>query len=996
MTINDILKLEHTHESLNVINAFLNMPISQIDYETSILKYLEITDELKLYELGLKEAKSFLVTVELNKPTNKRVLIYKYLFEFSLYSNLYNEALNYLNLRKELLPHMEKYQSLLDELKYNKALNLSYYEILIKLKQDIIPNEIKIFVNEEIYLYHFSNQEYDECIKVVTELYDETLNKKYENLLIKLLYLNEQYEKVVLKSSFLIDENNQSIETIIYLISALRMQKKYRRASSIEAEYEHIIDNSNDLLVKEFAYEEIIKLYETMANQLSVDLYKSKLQKVKRQLRNTKEPKEAVKEEIIIKEIETKKLLSDANYLKHFSWIDEWLHFSHDLDLNIFFREYLRTLFIEIDKKIKFQDIIVYNNLVSDDSNYYHYKKERLYDKKVTNFYIENTIISETISNQTAIFGTFDQLNFTKDIITQKDIKDDFQYIYSIYLNDDLVICFYFDEVIKDQGLYFELLKGIGTIINLRIIDQSKNLHLKAETKYFQELIDNKVMPMRKMTLGKSYYNKVAQELFKIDYNKHLELFLRDVDLEDSKLLNDKIKRIFNYPNETAVIKYKYQDLVILEYLYAINIDNEITIFSNFINLTESFKLEQNLLNKATNDLETGLLNKNSLLTNFKNYLNDKTTLVLIDLNTDIKEVYGVEKTNQYFIEFANITKKHFNESDCYRYNYNQLIVVLNNNDIRRINNIMNDYFIVINNLKSNVLKHEDFKVSSGFIRYPVTTTETNVNKVFKYLDVALAEAKRKNINYADFTYSLYEQDVYEQEVINYLNEAIENKKINLRFKQIINLDRNTILNYESELYLANINIDFRYLLNIAKKRNKLIDLEYFHIEVVASFLNEIFSETGYYVNVLIKLSKETFFEPDFLDYLTLIFKKYKVPLKHIKILCDFEITRQRDLVVAEKVIKYGIKIETTNMDTLLNLNVDALHLNYKDSVKHRNYYKAINEYLTSLNTILIIKNVSKTEVRTTLKKLDITYIEGSIYKRLESMELINQIKANI
>lgn len=993
MELTDILKLKNEPENLNIISDYLNKPLVQFEYEGAILTYVKIANNLELFELSLKEGTKYLKTIVDRKATKYRVDIYYNLFRAALSLKKYDLSLSFIAKRKELLPQLEQYKSLIDELEHLKALNEDYLDVLLNLKREIIPKDILLFVNEELYQYFFNKKDYQNAENILKELYELTLNNKYANELIKLIYLQEKYELVITKTEELIENNNNDLYSIIYYISALRITKKHRKANTIEAEYEKAIDNNSDDNFKLFAYNEIIKLYEEQNSQVSIGLYKEKLKSIKKQVKT--KPKEEIREVIKVTEIKTSQVLRDAKYIEYFSFIKEWLVFSKSIKLNETFREYLRQLFIEIDKKVTFEDVIIYANNYFD-SNLYHYKKGRLYDKKVIDFYIENTIISEVLQSEKAVFGTPEYLKTTKNILTQKPIDEDIKYLYGIYINKEVAIAFNLEEEVKDPGLIYELLSGIATIINLRLLDEVNNKRLNNEAKYLDNIINNPIMPMRRMTIGRSLYNEKAIELFKIDNKLHIELFLREVELEDAKKYQKVIERLFSYPNETNVIKYNFQDLIIIEYLFAVKINDEVTIFSYFVDSTKNYITEEELTIKANYDSETGLKNKNYFEENINPYLEDKTTFVLIELNQTVRNIYGNERMNKFFVEFAQATKKHFNENDLYRYDFNQLLLVLNYNDIRTVTNTLNNYFNVINHLQSNVLKYEPFKANAGILRYPVVTTEKRIDKLYRYLDIALSKAKLEHNDFIDFTYRYYEEDIFEQEVIDYLNEAIENKKLSIRFKQIINLEQNIIANYESEIYLPNINVDSKYLISIAKKRNKLIELEYYHLELIASFLNELDKDTNYLINITIPISEETFLSNEFENHFTATLKKYKIPAEFIKVLCDVKLTKQKDIAKAQKLINYGITLETTNIETILNADFKSLHLNYHSNNKWRNYLELTNQMLKENNLTLTIRNVSKPEIREQLRKIGINYIEGEIYRKISAEDLMKQIKGNL
>src|SRR5690554_2845798 len=993
MQLTDILSLKSEPESLNIIAEFLTKNLVQFEYERALLTYVKIANELEIFELGLKETTKYLKTIEDKKATKYRVNIYAKLFIAALNIGDFKKAKEFILKRKELLPQLEQYKALLDEVELRKALKDDYLDVLLNLKREIIPKDILIHVNEELLNYYTDKRNYEKCEDIINDLFELTINYKYLNELVKIYYLEEKYELVISEVEKLISQNAHNLYSIVYYIASLRITKKFRKANSVEAEYENAIDNNLDNKFKTFAYNEIIKLYKEQNSQVSLKLYEDKLSKLK--IVEKSKPELKTKEVIKVTEIKTSQVLRDAKYIEYFSWIKEWLLFSKNIKLNIPFREYLRQLFIEIDKKYQFSDVILYANNYFE-SNFFHYKKGRLYDKKVIDFYIENTIIRETLELKKAVFGDPEYLNSTKDVLTQKSSLDDIKYLYAIYINKDTVLTFYLDEVIKDPGLIYELLSGISIIINLRLLDEVNNKTLNNESKYLKDIINNPVMPMRRMTIGRSSYNKGAVDLFNIDPKLHIELFLREVELEDAKNYQKVIERLFSYPNETNVIKYSFQDLIIIEYLFAVKLNDEVTIFSYFIDTTKNYETEEKLTMKANFDSETGLKNKNCFEENTNKYFNEKTTFVLIELNESIRNIYGNERLNKFFIEFSQATKKHFNENEIYRYDFNQLLLVLNYNDVRTVNNTLNNYFNVINHLDSNILKYEPFNANAGVLRYPVVTTEKNLDKIYRYLDIALNKAKLLKKDYIDFTFRYYEEDVFEQEVIDYLNEAIENKKLSIRFKQIINLEHNRVANYESEIYLPNLKIDSKYLINIAKKRNKLIDLEYYHLELVASFLHEIDKVTNYLINIILPISAETFLSNEFENHFTATLKKYKIPAEFIKVLCDIKLTKQKDIAKAQKLINYGITLETTNIDTILNADFKSLHLNYQSNGKWRNYLEITNQMLIDNNLSLTIRDVNKPEIREQLRKIGINYIEGEIYRKISAGDLMNQIKGNI
>lgn len=999
MKLSDILKLNNEIESLNIIQSFLSQSISQYDYEAAASNYLKIAIYNNLDELVLLEGEKFLEKLINNKPTKYRVEIYDYLIDASINLEKIDLARTFIDKRKDLLPIIKTYLTLIDELKIKKKLNEDYYEELKKLSVEVLPEKIKNEVLDELLDYYLSKNNLEKAYDIIIQINDISNDIKYQIKLVEIFYKQEKYEDVILKSEEILKKVSSGI-VAVYLISSLTNLNKLLRASSLEAEYEDLIDEIESFDNKLFAYNEIIELYKKLQNNLSVQTYEKKLAKLKRK------NKEVVKEEKIdskqkpqieIKEVITTKRINSSKYLEQFSWIKKWLIESHKIDLKIALREYLREIFTIISENINFEEVIIYIDK-GYESNLFNYKKERLYDKKVIKQYLENTIINETFNKKDDVFGNTNELNNSIDILTQKNYSESIKYIYSFYVNEEMVITFYLNEDIKDPSIYYDLLNGITSIIHTRIIDEKNIINIKKEANYFQDVINNKVIPVRIMTEYQSNYNEKAASLFNIDSKYHFELFLREIPLEQADKYSILIKRLLNYPNETKVIEYKFQDLYILEYLFAIKIENKVSIISFFVDLTNKTLNEKDLTDKANIDFETGLKSKNKLINDIYKYLDDKVTFVLLELNQELRNIYGNERMHKFFIELSRATEKHFMNYDIYRFDFNQLIVVFDFNDIRTVNKELNEYFQVVNHLKSTILKYEKFKVKAGVLRYPVVTVEKNVDKLYRYLDVALDKAKQSKENdFIHFIFADYEKEIFEQEIIDYLNTAIENKQLNIRFKQIIDMENNVVWNYESEIYLPTVNINYKYLHTVAKKRKRLIDMELFHLELVCSFLKKLEDETNHLIKITIPISKETFYSQDFNGFIVTTLKKYKIPAEFIRLLCEVDIKDQSSIVKIQDLIKLGLSVDTTFIESALSGDFNAVHLNYnKFNNKWKNYFKNINEFLNQNNLALIIKNVDNKQDRETLKNIGIKYIEGELYQKVDPLNIISKVKENL
>jgi EAL domain-containing protein (putative c-di-GMP-specific phosphodiesterase class I) len=296
------------------------------------------------------------------------------------------------------------------------------------------------------------------------------------------------------------------------------------------------------------------------------------------------------------------------------------------------------------------------------------------------------------------------------------------------------------------------------------------------------------------------------------------------------------------------------------------------------------------------------------------------------------------------------------------------------------------------------ILKYEKFNANLGVLRYPVVTTEKNPEKLYRYLDIALEKAKRdREDKYEFFVFRDYENELFEQQVIDHLNVAIEQKSLGLVFNQITDIKKNRVWQYESELALHNLSIDSKYLVAIAKKRNRLVDLEKFHIEKICEFLVELEKQTERLIKLTIPISRETFLDPTFNSFILGLFKKYGIPYEFVRIKFDMDLRASHYAPQIQELVDHGIGLDTTSLDMALNYPFHALHVDIKkESLKYNTYLTKVKELLETFQMALVVRNVKTKDQKEALDRLGINYIEGPLYKQLPANILIQKIKESL
>ncbi len=98
-----------------------------------------------------------------------------------------------------------------------------------------------------------------------------------------------------------------------------------------------------------------------------------------------------------------------------------------------------------------------------------------------------------------------------------------------------------------------------------------------------------------------------------------------------------------------------------------------------------------------------------------------------------------------------------------------------------------------------------------------------------------------------------------------------------------------------------------------------------------------------------------------------------------------------------QELIDHGISLDTTSVNMALNYPFHALHIDMKkDSIKWQSYISQMKIMLESYHMAVVIRNVKTKDQKEMLERLDISYIEGSLYKELPAPTLIRKIKENL
>lgn len=999
MRLNDILNLEKQPHSLSIIKDFLAQPLSHLDYQAAYYYYFEIAISLSLFDLVYEEGVVVLKEIENQSETLYLEKILKHIIDASIHLSKFEDAKRLIQMRKEVLPMINQYLAILDDINYKKALHEPYLEDVLMVLKDMIPDHVKIYCLDELVDIYMKDHQFDMALLQIHELYQYDLKPDYIAKEIECLIQLERFDEAQTIAQEALKENPYLMDVVLALLHVYVSSKSYVKASNLDAEYETLFEKES-LLYQEKVYQLFVELYKQMDNKLSMDLYQKKLKRIKRlQKKNleqqTTDDKHDKSPVIIIEKPEKKSKVSNQ-LLEHLEQAIDLIEYAHLIDEKLPLREYLRIFFMQVSQYIDANLMHVYLN--DGSPNFFYYKKERLYDKTLTPLLIDDTYVSHVMHTGRELFEVTKTFKWQKDIVTQKPFDESVGFIYAFPMGDLGVFSVYFKEVLTDPAKYYDMLKLVNAIVYAHMLDETRLKHLKMENHLQRQVLNAPILAYRLHQEASSTYNDMAMKLFDIEKHYHLELFLRDVSYEYVHAYKQAIASCLNRPGEIKTLQYVYQNKHIEEKMYSFKEGDETYVMSFFYDQSEEVDKAKTLIEQATIDQSTGLYNKYALDQAMDQLKDDKVSFCLVELDDHMKHIYGIEDMQQFFKEFAQVSKKFFNDAQIYRFDMNQILIALPMNDIRTVTKRIKDYIKHLEGYRSTVLTYEKFDCFIGVLRYPVVTVEKQKEKLYRFFNIAVTKAKRnKDDHIYFFVYQDYEEEVFEQQVIDYLNVAIETRKIGLVFNQIIDLTKNVVWQYESELVITELTIDSKYLLAIAEKRHRLIDLEHFHIERVCEFLVELEKQTERLIKITIPISKKTFIDPKFNVFLLGTLKKYKIPYEFIRLKLDMQLRAKHYQGQIQELIDHGMSIDTTSVDNAIAYPLNAMHITFKnESLKFSAYLKRMKEMFDEFQMALIVRGIKRKSEKELCQRLGINYIEGSLYKEMPAPVLLRKIRESL
>lgn len=987
--INEILNLEVSNDSVKKINKYINkLEINDENHSLAVSHLISLYFQTK----QLEEVKNILENFLPKYNNYNAITILNKTIELTQFEYK-EECIEAINKKKDLLESYDIDQYYIDMINYNHdniLERIRYINLYLQDDTSRVNRLNGMYLLAKAYMDNNSFYNFEPNLEITKELALELGRMDIFESLISFqatdLYNKNKFDEAlaVINTNSLKSEHFHNVTNLLQL-KILFKQEKYKKCSILEGKCESSISKATKEIQKEF-YELCIKLYTIIPNKISIDLYKSKIQEL--EYKKEYDKLELTIEEKIIStkikkdrkqetKIETpafkniKKIKPSLNEMSDF-YQDTTSIFSAFYKENIF-REKLRLSLVNLNKQVNFNDCYIITN---DES--FHFKKERLYDKKDVNlsiidsFHDSNTEIISFNTLSDNIKNPFNNEILEYNTVTIFPLFTDKCYgaIYFASSDDNMISGKLNYEKLHIFAKFYNSISIINKDRDDQIRDNKAQLEIMKSNYFYYGYIENDYFYCNnetKLFLNTSLKTSINSFFSIIHTNDYLDLFKAFNFLE----VGQYIEKVVLLTNEKKV-------------LFKITKHDEFKYLFIFVDHTDIENKKDELIVTAYHNPITKLKNNESLNIEMSSYFDmKKFSAILINFKDLRKYTYLYqEKFSLDILKYIGKILPLFNkEYDYYHLNFDKLIVLVKDvNDKRILKQIitkLNSYLVNnLSELNSRLIPNFTY----GTYRSFVDTKEKTVNKMLEILSDSVLNVSNSYDEYIGF----YDSDEYKkrflkEQLVTYISEAIDQKSIKVLYSQCVNVKDNLVEYYEAKLNLSNYTVDSNLLQEVITRRNLTTQLEQYLINRTFHEMNLIYTKTNFSINVLISIDEYTLVKNSFVNFLSEKVKQYKVNPK--RIIFKIEKVYPQAVENIALLIEQGFNFLVTNIDDLSLIKPNYfLFNNFKTlNIFNDEYIKTISKMLEKLDVKFILGDTLKNNVIEHYKEY-INYFEGDVY----------------
>lgn len=1019
MTLDEVLALEFEQKSIRKIDMFLStQPQTSYEYIKALSFKCLILHSLEKDKDALKY---LLVQTQFipNLDNKSIVVLCDALIDIFIDIKNVEQAIKYIEIKKDHLPTIDSEKYIYDMIRYNRMCgnDKELKRCIVEYLGEDIPDDKRIEVLEILLNIEYDEHDYDAFDMTYKKLEGYYLNNflfdKLSDIKLKRsanMYNQHEYERLEQYINTFISDDTSVIDLKImgakYLLEIYLLKGENRRAMILESEY-HEKYVLASLEVQLSFVESALKVSEAINNRFNIDEFEAKQEELEQLIYEQKRALKKAHKKVLkleIEEEEGEKIINEKLVIKHEPRKEKFIE-TPSMDEepsiieisenyksienvlatfttreNVKFREIFRNYGIEIEKRFLPCEIVI---AMKNSPDGYHYKKERVYEKTFTDAYLDGTALNELLQNSRKLF-LIDLANsiFDKNPITNLTYDfNEFKALigFEILRNDEKIaaITYVFKDNKFEDKLIYETLKVLTSMLAIQLNKSLDYIDADRFTRAKNYLYENQSNGIKIEIDNQIDLNDKAIEITGAKHKKILSKdYLSLIDSKDAKIYRDTYREIYNRRCDEASIYYHINDKYIFEEIHVER--SPITkIYSVISDKSDEEKLNKSLMDKINYEPSTHLKTKELLFTDISKIISSKKfALAMISVKNYkiFRDIYGYEFSSDLTKLIGRCINKFETEDiSSYHLEDDQYVILFKSiNDLRSVKSKVSKYLHELKESLEGFNYRLKLELKAGIFRYTKAMRILDIKKILSFASEGLIDAYESDDDICVYDQNSYAERFKESQILLHVSEAIDDRSIQVNYKQVVNFNNNEIPYYIARLNMAKFDIDEKYFDSVISKREITETMDKYLIKECFHEIKTFHDDTKMYYKLIIPIHRQTLVDRMFILYLDRYLKFFKIP-SEILMFDIIDDTESSITQVKKQLLDRNIKLASRGFDFVIRNDFNT----YICDVKKYNItvIDAIKKATSELRIEFIISGVTNKEEMKSIAELGIDKI---------------------
>ena len=985
LSLEAILELDKTQASIKKIDLFLT---SQVKLSDEYMIALSYKGQI-LHTLGKNNDALRLLLPFIN---DFKIMSYKsclaiadVIINIYLDDSRFDEAIKYINLKKNYLPFSKLHLFLKDNIKLYLKMDdkKKAKEALITYLNDDLSKEESIYAKEELSKIYLDEKQYDKYLELSKSLEDYYSENVYLDKValihlkrLEISFLKGNYLKVIGDGNKFLEETSRVDFILICASICIRAYielKDYKKAGIFESYYEDYATKEHPKEALLFS-EASLELYRKTNSLVSIKEYENRVKELEDYLKPEEKKKKAKRvnnEELLVADLPKKDIkpaeafvtpnisILNPSEIHHkqrvtivpkpkdiknltisniYKQISEIIEECNNLSLDIKFRELYRRLLIMVKRKLKIEEayLLYYNK----DYLGLYFKSDRAYDYKLDFSEIEDSINYAAMRYDDELMLDLNDEAYNLDIRGKNYSDLEYAISFPLHSKNEVIgsITYYSNEDFSEELIY-ECLKLISSLINnrLNLSYYLEDINLNNQKLYF--IKENMSSGLKEESEGYIHSSFKAQMILGISENVTEAFYIMNMKSNDISRYKQIHEEIYKLMPVNLELQYDYNNkgkwIRVNERYYPENIDGTIHIYSLIDDITKDYNDKEDLINLAYNNPISGMQTEVKLQHDLNEEMpHERLALALCELAdfSIYKEIYGYNFSNQLIYALSLGLKEAFSKDfmvSLYHMERDRFAILFKEaNDKRLIDSKLKNAFIKASKSLNKLNKRLNVSFNCGVFRLGRGTRIKDYSEVIKYAHDALYDSIELDGPYPHIAH--YNSDISKERLrrnllVTHISEAIDSNKIGITYQQIVNLKEQAVFGYNAIINLDNLEVDREYM-------NMVIDRRGLRARVDRYSLNRLFIEERMlydklkgYIPMFLYLHNDSI-DSFLYEYINTLLNHYKVEPFYITFIAD-----STNNIVLQKLRELGFNLASYDILDVYRGSTNFLIYSYHD-----------------------------------------------------------------